>query len=84
MSAVRSTTTSTRSGGVVPLTAVASVEVVDVPTSVTRIDGQRAATVSATPAGQDLGTVRRIVDDIDTRVRGLVADLLPATAERSR
>jgi arsenate reductase len=27
------------------------------------------------PAGQDLGTVRRIVDDIDARVRTLVADL---------
>ena len=27
------------------------------------------------PAGQDLGTVRRIVDDIDGRVRALLADL---------
>lgn len=27
------------------------------------------------PAGQDLGTVRRIVDDIDTRVRRLLAEL---------
>lgn len=27
------------------------------------------------PAGQDLVTVRRIVDDIDTRVRALVTDL---------
>ncbi|WP_454051216.1 efflux RND transporter permease subunit [Cellulomonas sp. Marseille-Q8402] len=55
--------------GVVPLTAVASVDVVDVPTSVTRIDGQRAATVSATPAGQDLGTLtadlQAVVDGID-------------------
>ena len=30
------------------------------------------------PAGQDLDTVRRIVDDVDTRVRGLLAGLLPA------
>jgi multidrug efflux pump subunit AcrB len=55
--------------GVLPLTAVASVDVVEVPTSVTRIDGQRAATVSATPAGQDLGTLtadlQAAVDGID-------------------
>jgi arsenate reductase (thioredoxin) len=29
------------------------------------------------PAGQDLETVRRIRDEIDERVRALVADLLP-------
>ena len=29
------------------------------------------------PAGQDVETVRRIVDDIDTRVRDLLADLVP-------
>jgi HAE1 family hydrophobic/amphiphilic exporter-1 len=55
--------------GLVPLTSVASVDVVDVPTSVTRIDGQRAATVSATPAGQDLGTLtadlQAAVDGVD-------------------
>ena len=33
------------------------------------------------PAGQDTATVRRIRDDIDTRVRDLLADLLPATGE---
>jgi HAE1 family hydrophobic/amphiphilic exporter-1 len=54
--------------GVVPLTSVASVEVVDVPTSVTRIDGQRAATVSATPAGQDLGT---LTADLQAAVDGI-------------
>jgi arsenate reductase len=27
------------------------------------------------PAGQDLETVRRIVDDVDARVRRLLADL---------
>jgi HAE1 family hydrophobic/amphiphilic exporter-1 len=56
-------------GGPVPLTSVASVDVVDVPTSVSRIDGQRAATVSATPAGQDLGTLtadlQAAVDGVD-------------------
>ncbi len=30
------------------------------------------------PAGQDADTVRRIVDDIDARVRGLLADVIPA------
>jgi arsenate reductase len=30
------------------------------------------------PAGQDLDTVRRIVDDVDARVRGLLSGLLPA------
>jgi arsenate reductase (thioredoxin) len=30
------------------------------------------------PAGQDLDTVRRIVDDIDTRVQGLLSELTPA------
>jgi arsenate reductase (thioredoxin) len=29
------------------------------------------------PAGQDADTVRRIVDDIDARVRGLLAELVP-------
>jgi arsenate reductase len=29
------------------------------------------------PAGQDLETVRRIVDDVDARVRALLADLIP-------
>jgi arsenate reductase (thioredoxin) len=30
------------------------------------------------PAGQDVETVRRIVDDIDARVRALLAGLVPA------
>ncbi len=29
------------------------------------------------PAGQDRETVRRIVDDVDSRVRGLLAELVP-------
>jgi len=32
------------------------------------------------PAGQDVETVRRIVDDIDTRVRALLASLAPANS----
>jgi arsenate reductase len=31
------------------------------------------------PAGQDIDTVRRIVDDVDARVRRLVAELTSAT-----
>jgi arsenate reductase len=33
------------------------------------------------PKGQDPATVRRIVDDIDRRVRGLVRELVPDLAE---
>jgi arsenate reductase len=33
------------------------------------------------PAGQDTATVRRIRDDIDTRVRALLAELAPGTGE---
>jgi len=33
------------------------------------------------PAGKDTTTVRRIRDDIDTRVRSLLAELLPGTQE---
>ena len=33
------------------------------------------------PAGQDTATVRRIRDDIDARVRGLLAELLPGARE---
>jgi arsenate reductase len=35
------------------------------------------------PAGKDTATVRRIRDDIDTRVRGLLAELLPDAREAS-
>ena len=55
--------------GVVPLTSVATVETVDVPTSITRIDGHRAATIAATPSGQDLGklttALRSQIDQLD-------------------
>ena len=33
------------------------------------------------PAGKDTATVRRIRDDIDTRVRGLLAELIPGAQE---
>ncbi|MCL3861314.1 efflux RND transporter permease subunit [Actinotalea sp. K2] len=58
--------------GPVPLAEVADVEVVDVPTSITRLDGERSATISATPAGQDLGALttrlRAELDDLDLPV----------------
>ncbi|WP_163274932.1 efflux RND transporter permease subunit [Cellulomonas iranensis] len=70
--------------GVVPLTAVASVAQVEVPVSTTRIDGERAATVSATPADQDLGALtqrlRTALEDVDVpagasvEVAGVAAD----------
>ncbi|WP_136518743.1 efflux RND transporter permease subunit [Cellulomonas telluris] len=77
--------------GVVPLTAVASVETVEVPVSVTRIDGRRAATVSATPEGQDLGALterlRTALEDVDVpagasvEVGGVAADQEEAFAD---
>jgi multidrug efflux pump subunit AcrB len=43
--------------GVVRLTQIASVDEVEVPTSISRVDGERSATIAVTPAGQDLGTL---------------------------
>lgn len=36
------------------------------------------------PKGRDLDTVRRIVDDVDARVRAMLADLLPDLALAAR
>ncbi|MGI5188105.1 efflux RND transporter permease subunit [Promicromonospora sp. CA-289599] len=43
--------------GAIPLGDLANVEVATTPTSISRIDGDRSATVSVTPAGDDLGAV---------------------------
>ncbi|AEG45198.1 efflux RND transporter permease subunit [Isoptericola variabilis] len=43
--------------GPVPLTDVASLDEVSTPTAISRVDGERSATVSATPRTQDLGTL---------------------------
>jgi HAE1 family hydrophobic/amphiphilic exporter-1 len=43
--------------GVVPLAQIAAVDEVEVPTTVTRVDGARSVTVSASPVGDDLGTL---------------------------
>ncbi len=63
--------------GTVPLTDVASVDEVETPTSISRVDGERSATVSITPESQDLGTLST---EVVTAVDGL--DLPPgATVE---
>ena len=60
-----------------PLAQVASIDEVDVPTSVTRVDGERSATVSATPTGQDLGALttdlQAQLDDLDVPAGASVA-----------
>lgn len=48
--------------GAVPLSDVAHVKVAKTPTSISRIDGDRSATVSVTPAGDDLGAVTDAVN----------------------
>jgi multidrug efflux pump subunit AcrB len=77
--------------GIVPLTSVASVEEVEVPVSTTRIDGKRAATISATPADQDLGglteRMRTALEDVDVpagasvEIGGVAADQEDAFAD---
>lgn len=63
--------------GLVPLTEVASIDEVDVPTSVTRVDGERSATISATPTGQDLGalttSLQSQLDELDVPAGSSVA-----------
>ncbi|MGF0117857.1 efflux RND transporter permease subunit [Promicromonospora sp. Marseille-Q5078] len=77
--------------GTVPLTDVATVEKVDVPTSISRTDGQRSATVSVTPETQDVGTlsadITAATDDLDlpagatVEVGGVAADQADAFAD---
>ncbi|WP_188037642.1 efflux RND transporter permease subunit, partial [Actinotalea sp. JY-7885] len=60
--------------GMTTLGQVAQVEVVEVPSAITRVDGERSATVAVTPEGQDIGTLSTALDEA-------VADLdLPAGA----
>ncbi|MCZ2839484.1 efflux RND transporter permease subunit [Modestobacter sp. VKM Ac-2985] len=64
-------------GGLVPLTQLATVEEEQAPSSISRVDGERSATVSATPAGTDLGA-------LTTELQAAIDDLeLPAGAEVS-
>ncbi|MGV1005021.1 MAG: efflux RND transporter permease subunit [Candidatus Nanopelagicales bacterium] len=70
---------------------VAEVETVPAPQSITRIDGERAATVSATPAGTDLGALttqlQSAIDALDVpsgvsvRMGGVAADQRDAFAD---
>jgi len=75
----------------VPLTQVAEVAEVEVPTSITRVDGERSATVAVTPAGQDLGaltaTLTTAVDGLDleggatVEIGGVASDQADAFAD---
>ncbi|MFD6179500.1 MULTISPECIES: efflux RND transporter permease subunit [unclassified Isoptericola] len=77
--------------GMVPLTDVATVEKVDVPTSISRTDGERSATVSVTPETQDVGTlsadITAATDGLDlpagatVEVGGVAADQADAFAD---
>lgn len=77
--------------GMIPLTDVATVEEVGVPTTISRVDGERSATVSVTPETQDLGTlttaVTTAVDDLElpagatVEVGGVAADQADAFAD---
>jgi hydrophobic/amphiphilic exporter-1 (mainly G- bacteria), HAE1 family len=55
--------------GPVPLTSVAAVEQVETATEVSRVDGERSATVSVTPEDADLGTfsaqLQTALDELD-------------------
>jgi HAE1 family hydrophobic/amphiphilic exporter-1 len=75
----------------VPLTRVAKVEQVDAHSSLSRVDGERSATVSATPADADLGTLTRTLttaidrldlpDGVDVTVGGVASDQSEAFAD---
>ncbi|MFI2103257.1 efflux RND transporter permease subunit [Isoptericola sp. NPDC019693] len=77
--------------GMVPLTDVATVEKVDVPTSISRADGARSATVSVTPETQDVGTlsadITAATDELDlpagatVEIGGVAADQADAFAD---
>jgi HAE1 family hydrophobic/amphiphilic exporter-1 len=54
--------------GPVKLSDVATVKLVDGPVSMTRIDGQRAATITAKPTGDNTGAVSA---DLQSRINGL-------------
>ncbi|SDK77160.1 hydrophobic/amphiphilic exporter-1, HAE1 family [Nonomuraea maritima] len=58
-------------GGLVSLSSVAKVRQVDGPTQVTRIDGERSATVSAKADASDLGAVTQ---ELRTKLDGLSLD----------
>jgi HAE1 family hydrophobic/amphiphilic exporter-1 len=77
--------------GLVPLTQLATVEEVQVPSSVSRVDGNRSATISATPADADLGALTAAlttaIDElelpagVDVSIGGVAADQSEAFAD---
>lgn len=72
--------------GPVPLTSLATVEEVDVPTTITSSDGQRTARVSITPAEDNLGALSdRIQEQLDTveLPAGVTATLGGASSEQA-
>ena len=78
-------------GGMVPLSQVATVQRVSVPTSISHFDGQRSVTVSVTPSSDDLNKagndVRRALEGLNlpqgatAEVGGVVADQEEAFAQ---
>lgn len=77
--------------GPLPLSDLVTVERVEAPASVTRVDGERSATVAVTPAGQDLGsltvTLTEEIDGLDlpdgaeVTMGGVAADQADAFAD---
>jgi hydrophobic/amphiphilic exporter-1 (mainly G- bacteria), HAE1 family len=77
--------------GPVLLTGLATVEQVEVPSSVSRVDGERSATVSATPTGADLGTLTAALQTaidgldlpagVDVSIGGVATDQSEAFAD---
>lgn len=70
--------------GVLPLSDLVTVEEASAPASITRLDGERSATVAVTPSGDDLGALSRTLtaeiadldlpDGAEVSVGGLAAD----------
>jgi len=70
--------------GPVPLSRLASVEQVEAASSISRVDGERSATISTTPEGSDLGTLTAALQTaldgldlptgVDVTVGGVAAD----------
>ncbi|MFD6138582.1 efflux RND transporter permease subunit [Promicromonospora sp. NPDC060271] len=77
--------------GVLPLSDLVTVEKVSAPASITRLDGERSATVAVTPSGEDLGALSRTLteetgdldlpDGAEVSVGGLAADQADAFAD---
>ncbi|MFC7405557.1 efflux RND transporter permease subunit [Georgenia alba] len=71
--------------GPVPLDDVADVEEVDLPTSISRLDGLRSATISAAATAEDLGSLtaslRTTLDDLDLP-DGVTAEIAGVSADQ--